>query len=235
MRTAALLAGVVLMGSVVVGGGAGPVHADEQFIPVPSYRVGPYAAGGKGIFGGMIDYFNLVNRRDGGINGVKLSWDECEFEYRTPRAVACYERLKTRGEKGASLFQFVSTGATYALLARSAEDKIPLLSIGLGRSDSADGRVFPYAFPLVTTYWSQSTAKIRFIGSREGGMEKLRGKTLVNLHHGSGYGRETIPILDRQAERYGFRVVHLEVPHPGVEQHSQWLKIRRLDPDGRGC
>ncbi|MBA2352150.1 MAG: ABC transporter permease, partial [Burkholderiales bacterium] len=26
--------------------------AGEQFVPIPIYRVGPYAAGGTGIFGG---------------------------------------------------------------------------------------------------------------------------------------------------------------------------------------
>jgi branched-chain amino acid transport system substrate-binding protein len=35
--------------------------ADEQFIGLPSYRVGPYASGGSGLFGGWIDYMQLVN------------------------------------------------------------------------------------------------------------------------------------------------------------------------------
>ena len=43
----------------------------EQYIPILSYRVGPYAAGGSGYFGGAIDYFTLVNL-NGGINGVKI-------------------------------------------------------------------------------------------------------------------------------------------------------------------
>jgi branched-chain amino acid transport system substrate-binding protein len=43
-----------------------------------SYRVGPYAAGGSGIYGGYEDYLQLPNIRDGGINGVKLTWEECE-------------------------------------------------------------------------------------------------------------------------------------------------------------
>ena len=46
-------------------------RAGRQFIPLLSYRVGPYAAGGSGFFGGIIDYFNLVNA-NGGINGVKI-------------------------------------------------------------------------------------------------------------------------------------------------------------------
>jgi branched-chain amino acid transport system substrate-binding protein len=84
---------------------------------------------------------------------------------------------------------------------------------------------------LVTTYWSQNTAKIKFIGQREGGMDRLKGKKIVNLYHGSAYGKETIPILDTQAKKYGFTVTHIEVPHPGNEQQSQWLQIRQIAPD----
>ena len=41
---------------------AGPARAEgEQFIPVPSYRVGPYAAGGTSLYGGFIDYMNLMD------------------------------------------------------------------------------------------------------------------------------------------------------------------------------
>ena len=63
------------------------VAAPEQFVPLLSYRVGAYAAGGSGIFGGYIDYMNYINLKDGGINGVKLVWAECETEYNT-RAVS---------------------------------------------------------------------------------------------------------------------------------------------------
>jgi branched-chain amino acid transport system substrate-binding protein len=59
----------------------------------------------------------------------------------------------------------------------------------------------------------------------------LKGKKIVNLYHGSAYGKETIPILDLQAKKYGFEVAHIEVPHPGNEQQSQWLQIRQLKPD----
>jgi branched-chain amino acid transport system substrate-binding protein len=103
--------------------------------------------------------------------------------------------------------------------------------MGYGRSDAADGRVFPYVFPVVTSYWSQNTAKIKFIGSRVGGMEKLKGLKIVNLYHGSAYGKETMGLLDIQAAKYGFTVVHIEVPHPGNEQQSQWMQIRQLKPD----
>jgi hypothetical protein len=77
--------------------------AQEQYIPAIDYRVGPYAAGGSGFFGGAIDYMTLVNLK-GGINGVKLVWEECESEYNATRGVECYERLK-KNKGGASLVE----------------------------------------------------------------------------------------------------------------------------------
>ena len=218
--------------AVVLPAGA---ESNEQFIPAAFYWVGPYAAGGSGISAGMLDYLGLVNERDGGVGGVKLTWEKCETEYNNTRGVECYERLKSRHP---ALFHPLSTGITYSLIDRAAVDHIPLVTIGYGRTDASDGRVFPYVFPLITNYWSQNTAKIRFIGLQEGGMDKLKGKKIVNLYHDSAYGKETIPVLDVQAQKYGFTVSHIPVAHPGNEQQSQWLQIRQLKPDWvilRGC
>jgi branched-chain amino acid transport system substrate-binding protein len=225
------LALVSLAVLAVLAGRRASSQPNEQFIPMPSYRIGPYAAGGSGTFGGFIDYLDMLNKRDGGVNGVKLTWEECETEYKNDRGVECYERLKTKGVHGASMFNPLSTGITYAVLDRAAVDKIPIVTIGYGRTDASDGRVFPWIFPLVTNYWSQNTAKIKFIGMKEGGMDKLKGKKIVNLYHGSAYGKETIPVLDVQAKKYGFTVTHLEVAHPGNEQESQWLQIRQIKPN----
>lgn len=219
-----------VLGSMV--GVAAPALAqNEQFIPILSYRVGPYAAGGTGFSGGFIDYLDMINKRDGGVNGVKLTWEECETEYKNDRGMECYERLKKKGPTGATMVDPLSTGITYAISDRAPTDKIPVVSLAHGRSDAADGRVFEYVFPLITSYWSQSTAKIKFIGQKEGGMDKLKGKKIVNLYHGSAYGKETISVLDVQAKKYGFSVTHIEVPHPGNEQQSQWLQVGQIKPD----
>ena len=204
----------------------------EQFIPALAYRTGPYAAGGSGIFGGMEDYFALLNLRDGGVNGVILKWEECETAYNTDRGVECYERLKNKGQHGATVVHPLSTGITYALIERATADKIPIISAGYGRTDATNGKVFPWIFPLHTNYWSQNTAKIKYIGMQEGGMENLKGKKIANLYHESGYGKETIRILDVQAEKYGFEVRHYPVAHPGLDQKAAWLEIaRRYKPD----
>lgn len=204
----------------------------EQFFPMLVYRTGPYAAGGTGFFGGIEDYFTLLNMRDGGVGGVKLTWEECETAYNPDRGVECYERLKNKGPTGATMVRSLSTGITYRLIERATADRIPITSMGYGRTDASDGRVFPYVFPLVTNYWSQNTAKIKYIGEKEGGMEQLKGKKIANVYHESSYGKETIPVLDKQAEMYGFTVKHYPVPHPGLDQKAIWLDIaRRYQPD----
>src|SRR5947208_539341 len=213
--------------------GAAGAHAQpkEQFVPANFYWVGPYAAGGSGIAGGMLDYLEMLNERDGGINGVKFTWQKCETEYNNARGVECYERSKKNGPTGATLIHPLSTGITYSLIDKGTADKIPIVSIGYGRADAADGRVFPYVFPLITTYWDQAATMVRYIGEREGGLEKLKGKKIALLYHDSPYGKEPIAALEAMSKKYGFEFLPIPVPAPGSEQKSQWLQIRQQRPD----
>ena len=222
LRTAAIAATLALTGLQAS-------QAAEQFFPLQSYRVGPYAAGGTGFFGGFIDYLNLVNTKEGGVGGVKLTWEEGETQYEVERGVEVYERLKQK--PGIAAWNPLSVGIAYALLDRVTADKVPLITINHGRTDTTDGRVFKYVFPLLLNPYSETSGIVNYIGSKEGGLEKLKGKKIVVLYHGSPYGKETIPIYELLAKKYGFTVQQIEVPHPGNEQQSQWLTIRRVKPN----
>lgn len=221
---------VLAMGAALsVQSGVACAQAAEQYIPLLSFRIGFSATTGTGFFGGIIDYLNIVNAK-GGINGVKMVWEECETEFIVSRGVECYERVKTRNG-GASLIEPLSTGITYALLGKTREDKIPLTTLGYGRSDAADGRVFPYVFPLVTNYLNQTAGIIRFIGEKSGGMDKLKGKRIAYLYMDAAFGYEPIPVLQAEAKKHGFELIMIPVTPPGTEQNSQWLRIRRENPD----
>ena len=209
---------LVLTGLLAAMAGPAAVLADEQFVGLPSYRVGAYASGGSGLFGGWIDYMQMINERDGGVGGVKITWEECETEYNNARGVECYERLKTKGQSGNTVFMPVSTGITYSVLEKAPQDKIPVVTIGYGRTDAADGRIFPWVFPMITTYWSQASGIINYIGTKEGGMDKLKGKKIALLYHDSAYGKESHAILDKLAAKHGFEVTKIAVAHPGNEQ-----------------
>ena len=134
--------------------------AKEQFIPLLVYRTGPYAPNGTPWADGKQDYLKLVNARDGGVNGVKLTYEECETGYATDKGVECYERLKGKGPKGATMFDPQSTAITFALTERAPVDKIPLITLGYGRTDATDGRVFPWVFPLLSNYWDSALSLI---------------------------------------------------------------------------
>ena len=203
---------------------------DSQFIPLLVYRTGPYAPNGIPLADGFIDYFQLVNTRDGGVNGVKLSWEECETQYNNDRGVECYERLKDQGPTGASVVNPYSTGITYALIERATSDKIPVHSLGYGRADASDGRVFPYVFTAPITYWAGADVMVQYAKEQEGG--SLQGKKIALVYHDSAYGKEPIATLERLATEEGYDLSLFPVAHPGLEQKATWLQIgRQVRPD----
>jgi branched-chain amino acid transport system substrate-binding protein len=70
MRLKRLIAGTIMAGTLA--GAALPAFAEELFVPLFSYRTGPFAGSGIPIANGMHDYLTMLNERDGGINGVKI-------------------------------------------------------------------------------------------------------------------------------------------------------------------
>ncbi len=201
--------------------------AKEQFFPVLVYRTGAYAPNGTPWANGYVDYLKLVNAK-GGINGVKITFEECETGYATDRSVECYERLKG---KGATLFQPLSTGATFALTEKAPVDKIPLITAGYGRSESQDGGVFKWNFPLLGTYWVAADVLLQHVVKKEGGWDKIKGKKIALVYHDSPYGKEPIPLLQERAKLHGFELQLLPVTAPGVEQKATWLQVRQSRPD----
>ena len=187
-------------------------QSKEQFVPVLSYRTGPYAPNGTPWANGFVDYLKLVNAK-GGINGVKISYEECETGYDTARSVECYERLKS---KNPSFVQTLSTGATFAITEKAPGDKIPVLTVGYGRSESADGAVFKWNFPIAGTYWVAADTILQAIAKKEGGWEKLKGKKIALVYHDSPFGKEPIPLIQERSRIHGFELQLLPVTAPGV-------------------
>ncbi len=201
----------------------------EQFFPVLVYRTGAYAPNGVPFANGYVDYLKLVNA-GGGINGVKISFEECETGYATDKGVECYERLKGKNG-GATVFQPLSTGITFALTEKAPGDKIPLITAGYGRSESQDGNVFKWNFPLIGTYWVAADVLTQHVAKKEGGLDKLKGKKIALVYHDSPFGKEPIALMQQRAAIHGFDLSLLPVAAPGVEQKATWLQIRQNKPD----
>jgi branched-chain amino acid transport system substrate-binding protein len=225
------LKSMALTAAVITAGLAGAANdafaqAKEQFFPALVYRTGAYAPNGVPFANGYVDYLKLVNAK-GGMNGVKIIWEECETGYATDKGVECYERQKGKNG-GATVFQPLSTGITFALTEKAPGDKIPLITSGYGRADSADGMVFKWNFPLLGTYWTGADILVQHVLKKDG---SLKGKKIALVYHDSPYGKEPISLLQERAKLDGFELQLLPVAHPGVEQKATWLQIRQSRPD----
>ncbi len=207
-----------------------PASAEDTiYVPLFAYRTGPFAASGIPIVNGMADYLNMLNERDGGIGGVKINVEECETSYDTKKGLECYEQVKS---KHPVVINPYSTGITLPLIPKASNDHIPILSLAYGLSSSADGNTFPWIFNPPATYWDGASMFVSYVGSKEGGMDKLKGKTLGLLYLDAPYGKEPIPVLEALAKDYGFTLKLYPVPAAEMQnQSSQWLNIRRDRPD----
>ncbi|MBX2879069.1 MAG: ABC transporter substrate-binding protein, partial [Granulosicoccus sp.] len=194
-------------------------------MPSLSYRTGPFAGGGTPFADGYADYFNMLNERDGGINGVKIVVEECETAYNAQKGVECYEATKGNG---ALAYSPLSTGITLALIPKAPVDQIPIFSMGYGLSAAADGEKFPWTFVYPTSYWNQLSSILSYIDSNGG----IAGKKVGYIYLDAGYGKEPIPLLDQLAESMDFEVAKFPVGVKEMQnQSSQWLNVRKEKPD----
>ena len=226
-KTILILLALTLVTGLLMVSGQALAEEKTQFFGILIYRTGPYAPGGSGFGSGWEDFMQLRNMQ-GGVNGIKYSWEECETAYNTARGVECYERLKDK----MILVHPLSTGITYALIPRGTKENKVIWSSGYGRADASVGSVFPWVFTTPTSYWSQNSAKIRFIADKMGGMDKLKGLKIANLFIDVPYGQETKPLLDTMSKKYGFIVRHFPLAPPAIDQKAQWMDIvRRFKAD----
>ncbi|MGB1514417.1 MAG: ABC transporter substrate-binding protein [Paracoccaceae bacterium] len=204
---------------------AAPALAELTYSSL-SYRTGPYAANGIPFADGYADYFTLLNERDGGIGGEPIRLIECETGYNTEKGVECYEA--TKGE-GVLVYEPLSTGITYQLIPKATADGIAIHSGGYGRTSAKNGQVFRNVFNYPANYWDGASVAIKHLLDLNGG--DLSGKKVALVYHNSAYGKEPIRTLEELSKKHGYDLSLLPVDHPGQEQKSQWLQIRRDRPD----
>lgn len=219
--------------TMLAGGQLVPAQAqdgkDANFVPLFTYRTGPFSGSGIPIANGMRDYLEMLNQRDGGIGGAKIVIEECETGYDTKKGLECYEAVKGRNPVMVNPW---STGITLPLIPRAGVDKIPVLSMAYGLSASADGQTFPWIFNPPNTYWDGLSVIVKHIADELGGLDKLQGKKIGYIYLDAGFGKEPIPMFEQFAKDLGFELKLYPVAATDMQnQSSQWLGVRRDRPD----
>jgi branched-chain amino acid transport system substrate-binding protein len=217
---AAFMAGVLTFGT-----GGAFAQQKEIVIGMQCDRTGPTALVGTVLCPGYHDYIDLVNSK-GGVEGYKIKVIEVDNEYKVPPAMEAHERFK---KEGAVLDSVYGTPQIAALNKKLEEDKMLGTSPGFGTASAADGKRFPYTFPIAATYWSQAGAAMEFVKEKLG---TLKGKKIAYIFYDNPAGKEPLPILEDLAKSEGFELRTFAVPAPGVEMGAQVLDITsRYKPD----
>jgi len=194
------------------------ISAPMDFTRIYTFVTSEYSQGQR-------DYFTLLNER-GGVGGYKIVIDVSDHANDLPRAIEAYERGK---REGAVMIDPLSTPVARALVPRVLEDKINLITAYSGRSDAADGSVFPYVLPLSINYWTQAGLIVEHFKTLEKG--SLQGKRLAFVHIDTPFGKEPLPILEVLAKREGFTLSAFPYTPPGNDQSAIWPQVRRARPD----
>ena len=225
-RPKAYTAAIGAAAGLWLAGSASAADQKELVIGDQCDRTGPTQIVGTVLCPAMQDYYALVNSQ-GGVNGWKIRGDEIDNQYKVPQGIEAYERQK---QMGVVMMTLYGTPQTVALNQRLEQDKMPTTSPGFGISAAADGKRFPYLFPIAATYWSQGAAAVQFAKDKFGG--SLKGKKIAYVYYDNPAGKEPMPILESLQKSEGFELRTFAVPPPGVEMGAQILDItQRYRPD----
>ena len=224
MRTTKALG--VAAGLLACVSGAAVAQDKEVVIGMQCDRTGPTQIVGTTLCPAYHDYVALINSK-GGVGGFKVKVIEIDNEYKVPPAMEAHERFK---KEGAIFHSVYGTPQIAALIKKLEEDKMAATSPGFGSAAAADGRRYPYVFPVAATSWSQAAVAVKFAKDQLGG--SLKDKKIAYLYFDNPAGKEPIGVLEDIGKIEGYTMRTFAVPSPGIEMGAQILDITgRYKPD----
>ena len=175
-----------IAGALTVAASGVQAQDKEVVIGLQCDRTGATQIVGTTLCPAYHDYVALVNSK-GGIEGYKIKVLEIDHEYKVPPAMEAHERFK---KEGAVIDSVYGTPQIAALNKKLEEDKILGTSPGFGTAAAADGKRYPYTFPIAASYWSQAGAAVEFVKEKLGG---LKGKKIAYIFYDNPAGKEPLP------------------------------------------
>ncbi|MDE0725373.1 MAG: ABC transporter substrate-binding protein [Alphaproteobacteria bacterium] len=195
--------------------------AGEIVVGLQCDRTGITQSIGMFLCPGYHDSVKRVNSK-GGVGGHTIRVVEIDHGYEVQPGMEAYRRMRN---EGAVVVAIYGTPHTQALTPLLHEDKIPGISPGFGAAAAANGKKYPYLFPIAATYWSQGAAAVQFAKEQLGGV--LKGKKIAYIFLDNPGGREPLTILRKLRDLEGFELREFAIPPPGAEMKVQVRDITR--------
>ncbi|HTY24042.1 MAG TPA: ABC transporter substrate-binding protein [Desulfomonilaceae bacterium] len=209
----------ILSATSVLGDSRG-VTKDTIKMGIIMVKTGPVAALGLPYGWGTEDVFNDANDK-GGINGrkIQLIWEDDQFK--TPLAIANFNKLIFR-DKVLSIVTCGGTPQTIALLDLIQEHKIANIPNALTEEMYEPYR--PYVFIAGATYETQIALMFDYI------MNDLKAKDpkIAVVYAETEFGKKGLEEARKRAEQYGLKLAAELVLNIGsVDASSQVLVLKK--------
>ncbi len=187
-------------------------------------KTGPVAALGLPQGWGVQDSFSELNG-SGGINGRKINliWEDDQFK--TPNAIAAFNKLLFRDK----VFSIVTMGGTPQTIALfDLIDKNKVVNIPNAMADEFFQPHKPYVFTLGATYETQIDLMFDYI------MNDLKAQDpkIAVVYSETEFGKKGLEAARNRASQYGVKLASELVLNIGsVDASSQVLVLKKEDVD----
>ncbi len=214
---------VTLLGLYCAGsalGDARGVTKDTIQLGMILVKTGPVAALGLPEGWGIQDTINQVNGA-GGINGRKINFIWEDDQFRTPNAIAAFNKLIFR-DKVLSIVTMGGTPQTIALF--DLTDKHHVSNIPNAMSEEFYTPYKPYVFVLGATYETQIELMFDYI------LQDLKAKDpkIAVVYAETEFGKKGLEAARKRAQQYGLKLASELVLNIGtVDASSQVLSLKK--------
>jgi branched-chain amino acid transport system substrate-binding protein len=225
IKNAARTLSTVAAMTLALCGGAAQAQAQTVKIGVIGALTGPGASWGLAVAEGTRIAAEEHNARGGldvGGKKVKVEVIAYDDQYKTPEAVAAYNRLVN--QDGVKYVVLMTTAATMALKTRVEEDKVLALTASFG-SKTLDKNT-KYMFKLYSTPDQYTDSFVEWIKKNQ------IGRRVVTINPNDEVGWDLTQLSERAFKDKGFEVVGKELFERTQKDFQPMLtKIVALKPD----
>jgi branched-chain amino acid transport system substrate-binding protein len=176
---------------------------------------------------GIRDFCRYLNEQ-GGIQGRQVEFTVLDYEYKIPKAMGAYKKLRDQYKVTAVLGW--GTGDSEALAPLAARDRIPVLTAAYSES-LGDGERFPYSFIAGTSYTDQVRIGLDFI--RKDWLKwNIRPPKVCFIYPDNQFGKSPIPKGRAYAQELGIDLLEDQVlPMSAISAMDQMRRVKAMKAD----